>query len=559
MKESELEASEPEASEPTGAEQEATEPTAAEQEATEPTAAEQEATEPTVAGQEATEPTAAEQEASEPTAAEQEATEPTAAEQEATEPTAAEQEASEPTVAEQEATEPTAAEQEASEPTVAEQEATEPTAAEQEATEPTAAEQGATEPTIAEQEASEPMAAEQEASEPAAAEQEATEPTVAEQEATEPTGAEQEATEPTAAEQEATEPTAAEQEASEPTAAGQEATEPTVAEQEATEPTGAEPAAAKLDIQILAFGETLWDMLPRGAVLGGAPFNFCYRAIELGAQTAIITCVGDDELGANAAAALKKLGLNAPQVDPKLPTGTVGVYFDKSNEPHYVIRDNVAYEAIARSTEATQLAATADCLCFGSLAQRTRMSRLALEQSLNHFSGRYRVYDLNLRPNRYTAEIVRRSLERCDIVKLNIEEAKFLHAILPSRATDIPGLLAELQGRYNLRAAVATLGSKGSCVVGPAGETILSSGYHSEIVDTIGAGDAFTAAFVISLLKGDDIQAASEFANAYGAAVVSQEGATRTVTPDMIEKIIASESPRVIATESDLQLAGVDT
>ena len=120
-----------------------------------------------------------------------------------------------------------------------------------------------------------------------------------------------------------------------------------------------------------------------------------------------------------------------------------------------------------------------------------------------------------------------------------------------------PDSLSELQGRYNLQAIVVTLGGLGSCAVGAAGETILSSGYETQVVDTIGTGDAFIAAFVTSLLKSDDLQAASEFANLYGAAVASQQGATKKISATKLKEI--AKNPRITSTENDLQLTTADT
>ncbi len=278
---------------------------------------------------------------------------------------------------------------------------------------------------------------------------------------------------------------------------------------------------------ILAIGEVLWDLLPAGKQLGGAPANFAYHARSLGADARLVSRVGDDPLGREVIERLRRLDLPADtlQVDAEAPTGTVDVWLGADGQPRYTIREGVAWDRIEADAAARALAARADALCFGSLAQRAEPSRgaiLAIVEAVR--PGALRVFDVNLRPPFVDVNVIAGSLERANVLKLNDHELPELAGMF-GLAADPRRAIEGLAGRFGLEVVALTRGGGGS-LLWAGGEWSDHPGRPAEVVDTIGAGDAFTAALVVGRLAGHPLDAINGHANAVAAFVCSQPGGT---------------------------------
>lgn len=306
---------------------------------------------------------------------------------------------------------------------------------------------------------------------------------------------------------------------------------------------------------VLAFGEALWDLLPTGPVLGGAPLNFAYRVNTMGERALIVSRVGTDELGARALTAMESLGLDLRWItrDAEHPTGTVEVTLDERRNPDYHIVENVAYDYVPNGEELLELASGSDCICFGTLAQRMERSRRTLQAMLERFSGTYRLLDINLRKNCWTPASVGASLQRADILKLNAEEVPDVAAAVGISAATVTEFAAAVVARAGLRYCVVTLGEKGAVAQSAQGELVVEPAYHVEMTDPLGAGDAFTAGFVVSLLRGTGLREAVRLGNAMGAKVATQQGATVPFTMEDIDEFRRQHATADIA-ESDLAL-----
>jgi fructokinase len=296
---------------------------------------------------------------------------------------------------------------------------------------------------------------------------------------------------------------------------------------------------------VLAFGEVLWDLLPGGAVLGGAPFNFVYRIESLGNRGIMVSRLGEDELGRKADGLIRGLGMDTGhlQWDDARPTGTVEVSFDERRNPQFTIIQNVAYDYIEPTEAALAAAASADCLCFGTLIQRGEVSRRTLGRLLEAFGGRFAILDINLRPDCYTEESIRLSLERADILKLNDGEARALAELYALDGRPLTGVVQGLFRRSSLELIVVTLGERGALAAARDGELVYHPAFAVELVDPLGSGDAFTAGFVHALLREEPLSAACRYGNALGAMVARQEGATQTIDLLEVAPFIEAASP----------------
>jgi fructokinase len=290
---------------------------------------------------------------------------------------------------------------------------------------------------------------------------------------------------------------------------------------------------------VVAFGEVLWDILPSCTVLGGAPFNFTYRIHSLGDAGLMVSRLGRDDLGRQAFDKVAALGLDTTliQWDDEAPTGTVRVSFDAANNPDYVIIPHVAYDRIAFTDALAQAVAKADCLCFGTLAQRAPQSRATLERMLDETSA-LKLLDINLRKECYTRESVRFSLDRADVLKLNEDEAHALGDMLGMPHDTLAHFCAEVVPRWSLRYCLVTLGEKGALGVSADGEQAYAPGYEVTLVDSLGAGDAFSAGFVWQVLRGASLVEAVGFGNVLGAIVATQTGATAPIATSDIDAFI---------------------
>jgi len=294
--------------------------------------------------------------------------------------------------------------------------------------------------------------------------------------------------------------------------------------------------------RIVAFGEALWDLLPSGPVLGGAPLNFAYRAGTFGHSAAMVSALGTDVLGDKALAQMKSLGMETAFVQrtSRLPTGTVDVFLDANGSPDFTINSPAAYDGIEVTADLERLAAEADCLCFGTLVQRTAGSRAALVALLDRFRGRFALYDVNLRKKTYSKEVIAATLPRSSVVKLNHDELDEITAMFGLTGDSIPERVDSLIAKEGLQHCLVTMGSRGAYAASRSGERAYSPAFRVRRVDTTGSGDAFTAGFVHALLAGDDLRAACRLGNAMGSLVASQSGATRPFAPAALDRLLAS-------------------
>ena len=285
---------------------------------------------------------------------------------------------------------------------------------------------------------------------------------------------------------------------------------------------------------VIGIGEALWDMLPEGKQLGGAPANFAYHASQFGHEAVAVSAIGRDALGDEIIEALEKrrLPFHMDRVD--YPTGTVQVTLDDKGVPQYEIKTGVAWDNIPYTQELAHLAAGCKAVCFGSLAQRNDVSRATIGRLLDSVPGDcLKVFDINLRQRFYGKEIVEDSFRRCNILKINDEEL-----VIIARMLELPGLALEekcrlLMKEYDLRMLILTCGENGSYVFYQGGMSFLETPKVS-VADTVGAGDSFTGAFVGSLLNGKSVPEAHETAVKVSAFVCTQSGAM-PVVPDSLK------------------------
>lgn len=277
---------------------------------------------------------------------------------------------------------------------------------------------------------------------------------------------------------------------------------------------------------VIGIGEVLWDVLPSGPRMGGAPANFACHAQALGAAGAIISSVGADDLGSLLLERLAALGVinDGISIDPMRPTGTVAVQLGIDGQPCFTIRDGVAWDNIEAQATALEIMASANAICFGTLGQRSLSSRAAIRQLVKATSPEsLRVFDVNLRQSYYSSELIHDSLDLANVMKLNDSELPLIAGLLNLRG-NVRDQLATLLERYKLRMVVYTRGSDGS---------ILWNGVHwcehpglpVDVQDTIGAGDSFTAAVALGLLQGWPLEWISATANEVAAHVCSCVGA----------------------------------
>lgn len=278
---------------------------------------------------------------------------------------------------------------------------------------------------------------------------------------------------------------------------------------------------------IVGLGEVLWDLLPAGKQLGGAPANFAYHAGALGAHARLVSRVGKDALGGETLDRLAKLGVltDGVEVDPRLPTGTVSVVVAADGQPQFTIHENVAWDALEGSSAGRQAIATADALCFGTLAQRSERSRLTIRALVAAApAGALRVFDVNLRQHFYSRAVIEESLGMADVVKVNDAELARLAEMLGLPGDD-RSRIATLADRFGLRWVVCTRGAQGSLLYA-GGRWSERPGTPTRVVDTIGAGDSFTAALTLGLLAGWPLDETHRRAGDLAAYVCSQPGAT---------------------------------
>ena len=277
---------------------------------------------------------------------------------------------------------------------------------------------------------------------------------------------------------------------------------------------------------IIGLGEVLWDMLPEGRKIGGAPANFAWHMAQFGYDARAVSAVGKDPDGEEILRNFTERGLQADLARVDYPTGRVEVTLDKEGIPQYQILTDVAWDHIPYTEELREMARSARCICFGSLAQRSEESRHTITAFLDDAPREsLRIFDINLRQQFYDREVVTESLRRCNVLKINDEEALIVARMLGIDSEDIREIAERLRCNYGLRATILTCGSRGSHVFHDGGRSDLATP-KVEVADTVGAGDSFTAGFCAAWLHGCDVATAHARGVAVSAYVCTCEGAT---------------------------------
>jgi fructokinase len=336
-----------------------------------------------------------------------------------------------------------------------------------------------------------------------------------------------------------------------------------------------------MNFNVVGVGEILWDLLEGGPQLGGAPANFAYHAHALGAHAQVITRVGDDDLGREIIRRFQGMHLptSAVQVDSRAPTGTAKVSLSGDGLAHFVIEENVAWDYLAATPEALAAARQADAICFGSLAQRSGRSRSAIQELVAATPDHaLRVFDINLRQHYYSREVIEQSLRLANVLKLNEDEVPVLAEMFGSSSSDggarsgadgllgaescddanmrtgvsaphvswphvsAPQIYDQVDGlarRFDLQVVALTRGAAGSFLYQRRDGVVRWSDCACrpvEVVDTVGAGDSFTAALVLGLLKEMDLDEINGLANEVARYVCSRSGATPPMPAEFAEK-----------------------
>ena len=291
---------------------------------------------------------------------------------------------------------------------------------------------------------------------------------------------------------------------------------------------------------VVCIGELLWDELPTGPVLGGAPCNVAYRLHTLGVPVAMISRVGQDSLGEEALAVLRQQTVPTEwiQRDSKRPTGTVDVKINADGNPSYTINQNVAYDAIEATPEVCSLVAKARAICFGTLVQRAPIARESLQLLLNSARDSERVLDINLRRDCYTRETVDWSLRSATVLKLNRSEVEVLVQMLGYQSGSLSGFCGKLFESYPLRTCIITLGECGALAIERNGGTVYEPGHRLTIVDTIGSGDSFTAGFIACKLRGSSLAESVRYGNVLGALAATRRGAMALIPEAEISALV---------------------
>lgn len=287
----------------------------------------------------------------------------------------------------------------------------------------------------------------------------------------------------------------------------------------------------------IGMGEALWDVLPEGKKIGGAPANFAYHVSQFGLPSMAVSAVGDDALGKEIRENFTSKELKHHLATVPYATGTVQVELDPNGVPQYEIKENVAWDNIPWTPELEEIARNTKAICFGSLAQRNVVSRETIGRFLDTMprgEDSLVVFDVNLRQGFYTKEILCESMQRCNVLKINDEELVTVSRMFGYPGIDLQDKCWILLGKYNLKMLILTCGINGSYVFTP-GNVSFQPTPKVEVADTVGAGDSFTAAFVASILKGKSVVEAHNLAVRTSAFVCTQNGAMPTLPRELTE------------------------
>ena len=292
-----------------------------------------------------------------------------------------------------------------------------------------------------------------------------------------------------------------------------------------------------MDMRVAGIGEVLWDLLLTGPQLGGAPANFAYHAHALGAQTHVITSVGNDDYGREIIRRFQAMDLSdvAVQVDETAATGTAKVTLSGDGLAHFTIQENVAWDHIALTPEAIAVANQADAICFGSLAQRCEPSRTTIQQLVAASPPQaLRVFDINLRQQYFSRVLIEKSLQLANVLKLNDDELPALAGMFALTGS-IEHQIEALARAFNLKMVALTRGPNGSLLY-QEGRWSDCPSRPAKVIDTVGAGDSFTAALVLGLLRKMDLDEINAIANEVARYVCSRAGATPPMPAEFARK-----------------------
>ena len=290
---------------------------------------------------------------------------------------------------------------------------------------------------------------------------------------------------------------------------------------------------------VVGIGEALWDILPDGKKIGGAPANFAYHVSQFGLPGIAVSAVGHDRLGEELTGKFAERGLRTDMPEVDYPTGTVLVEVDEMGIPSYDIKQNVAWDNIPFTPELEKLAKRTRAVSFGSLAQRNVVSRETIHKFLDAMpddKDTLKIFDINLRQGFYTPELIEKSMEKCNVLKINDEELVLVSRLFGYPGIDLKDKCWILLGKYNLKMLILTCGVNGSYVFTP-GHISFVETPKVEVADTVGAGDSFTAAFTAGLLNGLSVEEAHRQAVAVSAYVCTQHGAMPVLPDDLKAKI----------------------
>ena len=289
---------------------------------------------------------------------------------------------------------------------------------------------------------------------------------------------------------------------------------------------------------IIGLGEALWDMLPEGKKLGGAPANFAYHAGQFGLDTVAISALGEDKLADETIEALEQNGLK--YLMPRVPyaTGTVQVTLTGEGIPTYEIKENVAWDNIPFNDEIKAAAKNCRAVCFGSLAQRNIVSRQTIQQFLDATpEDCIKICDINLRQQFFSKEILEESFKRCNILKINDEELVVVTRMFGYQELDDAKICEKMVKEYNLQMLVLTCGTNGSHVFTADGKHSFQPTPKVEVADTVGAGDSFTGSFCAAILNGKPVDEAHRIAVEVSAYVCTQNGAMPKYPAELVAKV----------------------
>lgn len=287
---------------------------------------------------------------------------------------------------------------------------------------------------------------------------------------------------------------------------------------------------------VVGLGEMLWDVLPGGKKLGGAPANFAFNAGQFGLSALAVSALGEDSLAEETKAALNAKGLNYIMPHVPFPTRTVQVALDGQGVPTYNICEGVAWDNIPLTEEIAETARNCRAVCWGTLAQRSEKSRKTIRKFIDATpKDCLKIFDINLRQNFYDEDVIKDSLKRCNLLKINDEELVIIGRMFGYSELDISDKCWLILGKYNLDMLVLTCGVNGSYVFAQ-GRMLFRETPEVNVADTVGAGDSFTGAFCSAILKGKTIDEAHRLAVETSAYVCTQKGAM-TILPTSITGI----------------------